>query len=158
MTDDQPQAPIQTELFDGGERMSKFFRSALGLTLPVLAGQFIHLAREIDERMAVLGRSNAPEGSAERLRLAGEIYARRLALCNSQPVTDLDGLMVLFAARQGLAALRELPLDDDHASHREYWHKEIDAALCGVQVLLEWLACYSVEELGFTLNGGTPIN
>ncbi|MGE4249049.1 MAG: hypothetical protein AB7F09_06650 [Parvibaculaceae bacterium] len=142
----------------GTGRMGRFYRSQLGLTIPLVSGNFIHLAREIDARLIEMQHSGAPEGSTEKLRLAGEVYARRKALCESQPITDLDALIVTLMARQGLEVLRDLPLDDEHKPHRSYWFDEVASALNGVQALLEVVAGFSLEELGFTLKGGTPIN
>lgn len=120
--------------------------------------ELIDLAREADRLTAMQARSGFAPGSDEYRALTSKLFESRMALVQSEPLNDLDLLMLAFAGRQAVGALRQLPLDEGHDRHRAYWLEELDTALIGMQRCFEQTVGHSVDDLGFFLRGGTSMN
>lgn len=118
----------------------------------------IDLAREADRWAAIRARSNAEVGSKEDKALVCKLLDCRTALVQGEPRTDLDLLMLVFAGRQAVRSLRLLPLEEEYDGHRTYWFEELESGLLRMQALFEGKVGHSVDDLGFTVKGGTSMN
>lgn len=136
---------------------SGFIASLVGCR-PAEPGELINLARETDRCAADFFRSGGDPLSDEGRNLYRLLFDHRMALVGSKPLTDLDLLMLTFTARQAVRSLQQLPLDEAFDGQRGYWLTEIDSALISMQRLFEQTVGHSIDELGFTLGGGTTVN
>lgn len=136
---------------------SGFIASLVGCR-PAEPGELIHLARETDRCAADFFRSGGDPLSDEGWNLYRLVFDHRMALVGSKPSTDLDLLMLAFTGRQAVRALQHLPVDESHDGQRGYWLEELDTALRSMQRLFEETTGHSLDDLGFTLGGGTTVN